>query len=75
MKIEDIVNLELFLVTIAVSIGVIYVTSDMKIILRKNIWTIHMDTLKNGLSILLGIMFVYFLLTKCMKAPYILTNN
>lgn len=37
MKIEDIVNLELFLVTIAVSIGVIYVTSDMKIILRKNI--------------------------------------
>ena len=37
MKIEDIVNLELLLVATAISIGVTYVTTDMKIILRKNL--------------------------------------
>ncbi len=37
MKIEKIINLELFLVAIAVSIGLTYVTTDMKIILRKNL--------------------------------------
>lgn len=37
MKVEDIINIELFLVTIGVTIGVMYMTSDMKIFLRKNL--------------------------------------
>jgi|TARA_B100001094_G_C17575342_1_gene504836 hypothetical protein len=37
MKIEDYLNMEVLLVTIGVSIGIMYVTSDMKIILRKNL--------------------------------------
>lgn len=37
MKIEEILNLELLLVTISISIAFTYITSDMKIILRKNL--------------------------------------
>jgi hypothetical protein len=34
-----------------------------------------MDCLKNGLSILLGFIIAHLFLTKCMKAPYILTTK
>jgi hypothetical protein len=37
MKIEDYLNLELLLLTIGISVGIIYVTQEMKIILRKNL--------------------------------------
>jgi len=37
MKIDDYVNLELVMITIGISIGIMYVATDMNVILRKNL--------------------------------------
>jgi len=37
MKIDDYVNLEVVMITIGISIGIMYITTDMNVILRKNL--------------------------------------